>query len=172
MATCTVPLCRSTIHCTCAGTARQCGQATPASRAPKAQSRRSSLTTRCRGTRRAGRCSCYSTRLASSAAATTSRHSSLRIVAGYMALMYKTTTPSTATTHSLAQACSCTSSSSSTAHSTQARWSEHARRMWIFWLHPTTQYMRTSTTSGSRPQQASSRALTATCLRQMTSIRL
>lgn len=90
-ATCTVPLCRSTIRCTYAGTARQYGQATPASRAPKAQSRRSSLTTRCRGTRRAGRCSCCSTRLASSAAATTSRHSSLRTVAGCVALMYETT---------------------------------------------------------------------------------
>lgn len=91
MATCTAPLCRSTIRCTFAGTARQCGQATPASRDPKAQSHRSSLTTRCRGTRRADRCSCCSTRLESSAAATTSRHSSSRIVAGCMALMYKTT---------------------------------------------------------------------------------
>lgn len=171
-ATCTVPLCRSTIRCTCAGTARQYGQATPASRAPKARSHRSSLTTRCRGTRRAGRCSCCSTRLASSVAATTSRHSSLRIVAGCVALMYKTTTPSIATTHSLAQACSCTSNSSSTAHSTQARWSAHALGMWISWLHPTTQYVRTSINSGSRQQQASSRALTAMCLQQMTSIRL
>ena len=167
-----MPLCRSTIRCTCAGTARQYGQATPASRAPKAQSRRSSLTTRCRGTRRAGRCSCCSTRLESSVAATTSRHSSLRTVAGYMALIYETTTPSTATTHSLAQACSCTSNSSSTAHSTQARWSAHARRMWTSWSHPTTQYMRTSTTSGSRPQQTSSSALTAMCLQQMISIHL
>lgn len=139
---------------------------------PKARSHRSSLTTRCRGTRRADRCSCCSTRLESSVAATTSRHSSLRTVAGCVALMYKTTTPSIATTHSLAQACSCTSSSSSTAHSTQARWSAHARRTWTSWSHPTTQYMRTSTTSGSRPQQASSRALTAMCLQQMTSIRL
>lgn len=129
MATCTVPLCRSTIRCTCAGTARQCGQATPASRAPKARSHRSSLTTRCRGTLRAGRCSCCSTLWGSSAAATTSRHSSLRTVAGCVALMYETTTPSTATIHSLVQACSFTSSSSSTAHSTQARWSAHARRM-------------------------------------------
>lgn len=172
MDTCTVPLCRSTIHCTCAGTARQCGQATPASRAPKVQSHRSSLTTRCRGTRRAGRCSCCSTLWESSAAATTSRHSFSRTVAGYMALMYKTTTPSIATTHSLVQACSCTSSSSSTAHSTQARWSAHAPRMWTSWSHRITQYMRTSTTSGSRQQQASSRALTAMCLRQTTSIRL
>ena len=172
MATCTVPLCRSTIHCTCAGTARQYGQATPASRDQKARSHRSSLTTRCRGTRRADRCSCCSTLWESSAAATTSRHSSLRIVAGYMALMYKTTTPSTATTHSLAQACSFTSSSSSTAHSTQARWSAHALRMWISWSHRITQYMRTSTNSGSRSQQASSRVRTATYLRQTISIRL
>lgn len=128
-ATCTVPLCRGTIHCTCAGTARQYGQATPASRDQRARSRRSSLTTRCLGTRRADRCSCCSTLWESSAAATTSRHSSLRTVAGYMALMYKMTTPSTATTHSSAQACSCISSSSSTAHSTQARWSAYARRM-------------------------------------------
>lgn len=156
----------------CAGTARQCGQATPASRDQKAQSHRSSLTTRCRGTRRADRCSCCSTLWESSAAATTSRHSSLRTVAGCVALMYETMITSTVTTHSLAQACSFTSSSSSTAHSTQARWSAHARRMWISWLHPTTQYMRTSITSGSRQQQASSRALTAMCLRQMISIRL
>lgn len=172
MATCTVPLCRGTTHCTCAGTARQCGQAIPASRAPKARSHRSSLTTRCRGTLRAGRCSCCSTLWESSAAATTSRHSSLRIVAGYMALMYRTTTPSTATTHSLVQACSFTSSSSSTAHSTQARWSAHALRMWTFWSHRITQYMRTSTTSGSRQQQASSRALTVMCLQQTISTRL